>query len=127
MRSISKRLFALVTQHLATNLTPGQAVRSVFADADNRSITRVPLPLGDIQSYETNWYRHAAIRTVESMLVGSERPTVEIRQSVVRMVGADEHAAVARRGVCRVERVERREIVIIQVCCRREQQFLFLR
>ena len=107
--------------------TPRQAVHYVVADADSRGVTHVPFPLGNHQSYNTHWCKHAAIRAVESMLVGSERPTVKIRQPVVRLVGADEHAAVARRSVCRVKRVERREIVVIEVRCRREQQFLFLR
>jgi hypothetical protein len=59
--------------------TPGQAVHYVVADADSRGITHASLPLGDLQSYNTNWCKHATIRAVKSMLVGSEWPTVKIR------------------------------------------------
>lgn len=59
--------------------TTRQVVHYFVADADSRGITHVPLPLGHLQSYNANWCKHATIRAVESMLVGSERPTVKIR------------------------------------------------
>lgn len=66
-------------------LAPGQTVRYVVVDADDRGASRVRLEYEDLDRYDAGWYEDAVVRAVESILAPIGWREGEIRQYLTGM------------------------------------------